>query len=992
MKLVRRCCATSLFAVLLLNITPGVQGSPQLTPATLEGRPITAILFEPPEQPVEIAMLPGILRVHPGDKYSAAALHDSIEYLYATGRYEDIQIDATDSEAGVQLRYITRGSWFIGHVGVDGDLPDPPAPSQLVSVAKLELGMPFDEPQLAVAETNMLRLLLENGFFNATVQHSLIYEPGHQQVHIMFDVRSGRRAQYGAPKFTGDISPLSAKKIANATRWQRFIVPGYRGITQNRTRDGLNGIRGKFQNADHLLATVTLESLAPEPGGRRTTPHIAIMPGPVVEITAKGGKIGPKQIRQNVPVFEEHTVDKDLLDEGAVNLRDYLQARGYFDAEVTLQQAKSSEGTTRIEYTVEPGARHRLAALVILGNKYFDQHTIRERMLLAPKSFELRAGRYSETLRRRDDQTVTALYRSNGFRDVRVTSQVTDDYLGKESDLGVEFHIEEGRQYRVAALEITGAERVRLASLEEGLSSQRGQVFSEVNIAADRDTLLRHYGDNGFPNAAFQWASSPGAEPYTVNVRFMLREGEQQSVREIVTSGLSTTKRDVVAGQFGFGPGDPLSPAALAETQRRLYDLGIFARVNMAVQNPDGVEGRRTVIYDVEEASRYSITTGLGAEFARIGGNSSITDLSNPGGSPGFSPRFTFNVSRLNFLGRAQTLSFQSRLSTLQKRALASWFVPRIFSLPQFDATLSLFYDDTHDVRTFQARREEGSIQVSQRVSKPVTAFYRFTWRHVAVSNLRIDPLLLPRLAQSVRASIASFNLVQDRRDDPVDPHKGIYNTLDVGVATRFLGSQTSFVRFLGRNASYHRLGDKIVLARETQLGFEPAFHIPPGSDPTDPVPLPERFYGGGGNTLRAFPENQAGPRDLKTGFPLGGTALFFNNTELRFPLIGTNINGVLFEDAGNIYSSPGNISFRVRQRGVTDFNYMVHAAGFGIRYKTPVGPIRIDAAYSINGPQYNGFAGSYTQLVQCSALNNCQAKQQQISRFQFFFSIGQAF
>jgi outer membrane protein assembly factor BamA len=398
------------------------------------------------------------------------------------------------------------------------------------------------------------------------------------------------------------------------------------------------------------------------------------------------------------------------------------------------------------------------------------------------------------------------------------------------------------------------------------------------------------------------------------------------------------------------------------------------------------------VLFDLEEARRYSITGGFGAEFARLGGSNAITDLSDPGGSPGFSPRVSLDLTRLNFLGTGQSLSFRSRLSTLQKRANISYFLPRIFSLPKFDATFSILYDDTHDVRTFQAKREEASAQLVQHVSKPINVFYRFNYRNVGVSNLKIDPLLLPRLAQSVRVGIASFNLVQDRRDDPTDPHKGIYNTLDVGWATRFFGSQTSFVRVLARNATYYRLGEKIILARETQVGVEPAYMVPPNTDLADPIPLPERFYGGGGNTLRGVPENQAGPRDLLTGFPLGGSALFFNNTELRFPLYGANINGVIFEDAGNIFSNWRAMTFRAAQRNVRDFDYMVHAAGFGIRYKTPVGPLRLDLAYSINPPKYNGFPGSYVQLVQCSSQGNCQASLQQISHFQFFFSIGQAF
>jgi outer membrane protein assembly factor BamA len=183
-----------------------------------------------------------------------------------------------------------------------------------------------------------------------------------------------------------------------------------------------------------------------------------------------------------------------------------------------------------------------------------------------------------------------------------------------------------------------------------------------------------------------------------------------------------------------------------------------------------------------------------------------------------------------------------------------------------------------------------------------------------------------------------------------------------------------------------------MVFARETSFGVEPGFSIGSNADPTDPIPLPERFYGGGGNSLRAFPENQAGPRDLKTGFPLGGSALFFNNAELRYPLFGENVNGVLFHDVGNVFDRLSDMSFRFNQRNLQDFNYMVHAVGSGIRYRTPIGPLRVDLAYSINAPRFNGFGGTYTQLVQCSINNTCVASNQRVSHFQFFFSIGQAF
>ena len=309
----RNCDATSLFAAFLLIFTPQLRGAPQLGPNP-EGRPIAGIAFEPAQQPVESPRLNEILGIHPGELYHAPAIRDSIDRLFATGRYEDIQVDASDTPSGVNLRYITRGSWFIGHVGVEGNLSDPPAPSQLVSAAKLELGMPFDEPQLATAETNILELLRGNGYFNAQVSHELKFEPEHQQVRITFLVSSGYRAHYAPPVITGNTSVVSQKKIEKATPWRRFVLPGYRGVTQNRTRDGMNGIRLKFQDASHLLAIVTLDPLEADIDGRHATPHISIQPGPLVEVTASGAKINRKQIRQNVPVFEEHTVDRDLLE------------------------------------------------------------------------------------------------------------------------------------------------------------------------------------------------------------------------------------------------------------------------------------------------------------------------------------------------------------------------------------------------------------------------------------------------------------------------------------------------------------------------------------------------------------------------------------------------------------------------------------------------------------------------------------------------------
>jgi outer membrane protein insertion porin family len=1001
MKVLRKRHVTSIPTVILLSV--GIAGlaagqtAPTVNaPGQLEGETVANIAFEPARQPVDGRDLFDLLPIKRNQPYHAADARTAIERLYATGRYQDIQVDITRDPAGLNIRFITKNSWFIGSVSAEEGLAEPPTRGQIVDAARLQLGDPFDPAQIPPAVANIRKLLIDNGYFDPVVEPQFVYDDIYDQVQITFAIKAGKRARYVDPDFAGDTTIVSKEQLIKASKWRRLILPGYDGITATGTRNGIDHIRLKYQKSNRVLATVVLTGIE-EKDSTQGQPHVTVNPGPLVEVKTTGVKVPAGELRDAIPIYEEHAIDPDLLAEGTTNLRGYFQSQGYFDATVSFKQQETRGSTIEIEYLVGRGKLHRVVSVEIAGNKYFNTKVIRERMFVAVKSIEFRRGRYTEALRRRDTGAIQALYEANGFRDVKVTSEANDNYKGREGDIAVTFRIDEGAQYTVSTLEITGAKNLDLGKITGSLSSQAGQPFSEFNVAADRETIIEQYGEHGFPHATFEWDSKPGPRPHTIDLQFIVNEGDQQFVREVIITGLKTTLPELVNKQLELNPGSPLSPVAMADTQRKLDDLGIFSQVNMAVQNPDGDEDRKYVVYDLAEASRYSLTMGAGLEFARLGGSNSVTDLSDPGGAPGVVPRVSLNLTRINFLGRGQSLNFQARLSTLQKRALINYFIPKPFDFQKLDLTFSVLYDDTHDVRTFESKRAEASAQIAQRLSKPITIFYRFSYRDVQASNLKIDPLLVPLLAQSVRVGIGSFNLVQDRRDDPIDPHKGIFNTIEVGLATKVFGSQTSFARVLGRNATYYQLGPKIVFARQTQIGIQPAFAVPAGTTQTslvdnDPIPLAERFFGGGGNTMRGFPQNQAGPRDPVTGFPLGGSALFFNSTELRFPLFGTDINGVLFEDAGNIYSSLGNISFRVNQHGNSDFNYMVHAAGFGIRYRTPIGPLRLDLAYSINPPRFNGYPGNFSQLFSCSEANTCQASQQQISHFQFFFSIGQAF
>src|SRR5215469_7233704 len=739
----------------------------------------------------------------------------------------------------------------------------------------------------------------------------------------------------------------------------------------------------------------------------RATPTFHIDPGPRIDVRSIGLKLSQKRLQQYVPVFEEHAVDDDLLREGARNLRDFLQADGYFDADVEFKPQRVVNDSATIDYLINRGKRHTLVHIEISGNRFFTTETLRERMFMRTATFlTFPHGRYSDNLLSRDEDAIRNLYQANGFRAVKVTHRVVDNFRGRATDLAVFLKIDEGPQYFISDLQVEGIERLDKAPIMSLLSSVKGQPFSEYNIAVDRDAILGLYFAKGFPNATFEWNSQPSTQPNHVELSYTIREGQQQFVREVLFNrdALRHTRPSLVYRNIQLNPGDPLSPTAITDTQRRLYNLGIFARVDAAIQDRDGATERKYVLFDLEEARRYSIAIGLGAEFARIGGCNYCLDA--PAGQAGFSPRVSFAITRNNLWGIAHRISLQTRVSTLEQRALLDYTWPHFRRNDNLTLNITGLYLDSKDVRTFTYKREEGAIQLQQKVGKTLTFQYRYTFRRVSVdqATLKVSPLLIPLLSQPVRLGLLGSSIIQDRRDDPIDPHKGIYNTLELGWASHIFGSQKSagpnypggdFLRFLARNATYHPLGKHLVLARTTQFGNIASFLY--SGNPANAIPLPERFFSGGSSSNRGFPDFQSGPRDLETGFPIGGNALFFNQTELRFPLIGENIGGVFFHDFGNTFSDIHNFSFRVKQQNVQDFNYMVHAAGFGIRYRTPIGPLRLDLAYSINPPTFFGFKGTEQQLVNagqnpCSGPYASLCTIQSISHVQFFFSIGQTF
>ena len=955
-------------------------------PEDFEGRPIQAVEFEPQQQPYSREYLEEILPVKTGQLMRLADVRAAIERLYGTGRYAGILVDARAAAGGVILRFLTGGNYFVGRVTVQ-EIPAPPALGVMVNSTRLQLGALFTPSSVEQAIVNLRNVLRNNGFPQTRIEPEYQYDPATQQIAIHFRVSTDARARYAVPLITGN-PERPAGEIVETTHWKGWL--GWKKVTESRTEDGADRVRNSYLKRDRLEARVSIDKMDWDRQTNLTRPSLNVQGGPTIEFTTLGAKVSRGKLKQLVPVFEEQAVDRDLLVEGANNLREYIESQGYFDAKVDFA-SKSAPDHQVIEYRVDRGERHRVALVAIRGNRAFGVDTLRERMYLRKASrLEFRHGRFSDDFLRQDVEAITALYRANGFREVEVKTQVDHSYKGNKNSLAVYFDIKEGPRWLVESLDIEGVSPANRDAVMRLLESQPGQPFSEENAAIDRDNVLDYYYNHGYANANFSWSFTPAAKPERAGMHYTVQEGTQNFLRRFLVSGIRTTDPRVIAEREGLHPGDPLSRVSMLETQRQLYDLGIFSRVDMAIQNPSGDERDKYVALDVEEARRYTITMGFGAEIAKIGGCQTCLDA--PAGQAGFSPRASFGVARRNFFGEGHILSFQSRISTLEQRAVLTYEAPQFLGSPNLNLLFSGLFDDSRDVRTFSARRREGSMQVGQKLNRASTLLYGFSFRRVSVSDLKVSPELIPRFSQPARIGMLTLNYILDRRDDPVDAHRGIYTTIGAGWAFHALGSQTDFTRLIVQNATYHAFGfgSRYVLARSLTFGWLQPLRAGEG------IPLPEELFGGGASSHRGFPENQAGPRDLETGFPLGGNGLLVNQTELRFPLAGDDIRGVLFWDAGNVYSDLRTISLRVHQRSLGDFNYMVHAVGFGLRYKTPIGPVRLDLAYSINPPTFYGFKGTLDQLIACSSpippSTGCVQTVQKISNFQFHFSLGQAF
>jgi len=1009
----------------------------------LENLPVERIEFEGVDRS-RLTPLPERLADVQGSPLTQTLLARSLRQVYATGLFETVQADGLREGKGVVLIFKGTPRIFIGTVSVNG-AKGATINIQLQRATRLQPGTRFTSALLNQADEQMRLVLADNGFHEPQIRHTLTQHPANQLVDIVFQVVSGPQARVGDITVSGD-SAMSSETFRHYAHLERGAH-----IDHDTVSRALADVLKHYQKQDRFEADVKLETQQYSPTTNKTSFHFSVTRGPVVKVRLEGAGIGEDRLKRAIPIYEEGTVDEDLLNEGTRRLRDYYQSLGYFDVKVEHQRETPGPDEVDIVYKVVLGQRRKVEQVTVSGNHYFDSATLKDLLSVHEANTLDRHGLYSQALVTSDVNALEAVYQNNGFSKVDVTAQTSlvqkknvapgSRASRKPAGLAIDYHINEGAQQRVGTVTLQGNDHVATTDLVPLLNTSAGQLFSPQNLADDRSALLTNYLSRGFTQAQVTVEQQQdGPDPNLMNVVFHINEGQQFFVRKVLLTGLITTRPDTVADAITLHPGDPLSQAALQETQRNLYNFALFNEVDTAVQNPTGDEPRKTVLIQMTEARRWTLTYGIGFETQtgtpqnNCAGYLATGTNCSPNGKTGISPRVLADVTRNSLFGRDQSASIQGTYGLLEQKINLIYQNPHFYGHPNFGLTFTGGYANSQDVTTYVASKLDAGLRWTEHVTKGNRVFsrantfiYEFDFRRVkvAANSLQVFPAEIPLLSAAVRVAGPGMTWIRDTRDSPLDAHRGTYSSFQEFFSNHTFGSEAQFNRLDLSNSSYYAFDkDRLVVARNTRYAQERAYG--PASD--ELIPLPERIYSGGPTSLRGFSINAAGPRDPETGYPIGGAGALVNSTELRLPppmlpFLGNSLSFVVFHDMGNVFANAGDAwvsALRIHQpdrdacriltpptttstgtvippaptgptsstgpQGQCSFNYFSHAAGLGLRYHTPVGPIRLDFSYNLNPPIYPVNV-DYSQSNPYSDQHVGEA-----AHFNFFFSFGQTF
>lgn len=904
-----------------------------------------------------------------GQPFSIKSVNETASALQEAGHFQHVQIQAEPDAQGVHIVFILEPAVYFGIFQFPGAKRFPYA--QLIQATNYPMQEAFNPSEVDADQKALTTFFQQEGYFRAYVQTRLEIDAAHAVANVEFESELGRRAKFGAVDIENapddEARELAHKLTTLSARLRGAAIRKGKTYHHSTVEKADKLLQSSLEKQGYLGAEVKVSGAEYEAASNQADIHFTMRPGPLTRVQIGGAHLWPWTKKSLLPVYQGVRVDDETVEEGRLALASYFQDKGFFDVKVA-SQLNHAQGEQTVIYSITKEKKHKVTSVAVAGNSTLPSSQLMPHVTVEKKHF-FSPGKFSDQLVQSSIQNLKAVYESEGFSDVKVTSAVSRS----QSNVQIAFRVVEGPRDVVNSLTIEGANTLPESSFApKGLLLRQGQPYSQAHVQSDRANILANYLRAGYLIASFRETASTQskAEPHRINVVYHITEGPRVTTGDVLTLGRDhAAQRLIDQDTHGIQTGHPLTESELLEAGSRLYNhTGVFDWAEVDPKEPVTTQSRDDVLVKVHESNRNEFTYGFGAEVIERGGNipSGTVALPNlpPVGLPSsfttseatfYGPRGTVQYTRNDLRGKGESLSFTGFAGRLDQRA-AGYYIDPSFRWSSWKATTSVSYESNEENPIFSSKQAQATEQFQRPLDKKrkTILFMQYGYSKVDLSRVLI-PDLVPTQDQHVKLSTLSANITRDTRDNPLDEHKGMLDSLEVDFNTSKLGSSVDFAKLNMQAAIYREKFHHIVWADSVRIGLAEPFN-------NSFVPLSEQFFTGGGDSLRGFPLDGAGPQrkvDVCSSgansactliqVPAGGNELLIINSEARIPLpIKKGLSLAAFYDGGNVFPAVGFGDFKTADASTTGIGY-ANNVGLGLRYSTPVGPIRFDLGRNLN-------------------------------------------
>ncbi|MFH1379267.1 MAG: outer membrane protein assembly factor BamA [bacterium] len=671
---------------------------------------------------------------------------------------------------------------------------------------------------------------------------------------------------------------------------------------------------GKFNDVTLDIADLPAEHVGDIPGVIAT--FIVDEKKIIKKIEIVGNKkISNSKIREEIKLQKGEPFDEGLMQLDTKSIEIMYRDKGYANVSVEPYSAVDEKTKKQIvTFYVEEGNRILITNVNISGTRAYKEKKIRKKMKTKRKKV------FKQEILEEDLLAIENFYKNKGYVKISITEpEIT--YNEERTEMYISLSVDEGMRYRTGDISFEDYTVYTPKELSKTVKLKTNKIFQQEKLDETLQEIQGLYADKGYLRMKINTQQVTDEEMGVVNFIFRLSEGDVVYVDRIYIEGNTYTKEKVIRREIVLKEQEPFSAIKVRRSMEKIMNLGFLDDVQIDIQQPEAID-RADIVFEVKEGKPGMLTAGAGF--------SSVDGLLG-----------TLQVSHINMFGRAQRLNamweFGERRQSYDLGFTEPWFLDRpvSFGVDVFDITRKRQYAD--DFSAYRERRRGGNLRLGPRITDRLSLNFTYSFEQIHIYD--VDPEHAAVIQSATRnSSSVSSAVVYDTRDSIFDPTRGHYENLSVQVSGGPFGGDVHFYKPIFRNSYHLKTFWKFVISLSGRVGYLKSF--PPS---TDEEIFYERFYVGGGESVRGYDYRG------EIGSLEGGNSMGVFNLEYGFPLVQENKRTILqfaiFADAGGAWSRSDDITVKIG----SDQHYMKSGIGFGLRFKTPVFPIRLDWGYGLN-------------------------------------------